>query len=87
MIAICPDPKRPLFSFLYIFLSAVFGTRRVRFFSAKPKMKEMTKLTSYVESGAIRPIVDTVYSLSDIAAAHRALEQGGRRGRQVIRLA
>ncbi len=87
MIAICPDPKRPLFSFLYIFLSAAFGTRRVRFFSAKPKMKEMTKLTSYVESGAIRPIVDTVYSLSDIAAAHRALEQGGRRGRQVIRLA
>ena len=87
MIAICPDPKRPLFSFLYIFVSAVFGTRRVRFFSAKPKMKEMTKLTSYVESGAIRPIVDTVYSLSDIVAAHRALEQGGRRGRQVIRLA
>ena len=47
----------------------------------------MTELTSYVESGAIRPFVDTVYPLSDIAAAHRALEQGGRRrGRQVIRM-
>ncbi len=87
MIAICPDPKRPLSSFLYIFLSTIFGTRRVRFFSAKPKRKEMAQLTSYVENGAIRPIVDTVYPLSDIAAAHRALEQGGRRGRQVIRLA
>lgn len=87
MITICPDPKRPLFSFLYIFLSAVFGTRRVRFFSAKPKTKVMTDLTSYVESGAIRPIVDKVYPLSDIAAAHRAFEQGGRQGKQVVRLA
>ena len=87
MIAICPDPKRPLLSFLYIFFSAIFGTRRVRFFSAKPKRKEMTRLTSYVERGAIQPIVDTVYPLAEIAAAHRALEQGGRRGRQVIRLA
>ena len=87
MIVLCPDPKRPLLAFCYIFLSAIFGVRRVRFFSAKPKTKQMTQLTSYVENGAIRPIVDTVYPLAEIAAAHRALEQGGRRGRQVVRLA
>lgn len=85
MITICPDPAHPLFSYLYIFLSTIYGARRVRFFSAKPKTKEMASLTSYVESGAIRPIVDTVYPLSGIAAAHRALEQGGRQGRQIIR--
>ena len=84
MIAICPDPKRPVSSFLYILASTVFGTRRVRFFSAKPKTRVMTDLTSYVERGAIRPIVDRVYPLSDVAAAHRTFEEGGRRGKQVI---
>ena len=86
MVAICPDPKRPLFSFMYIFCSAVFGTRRVRFFSAKPKTQVMADLTSYVESGAIRPVVDKVYPLSEIVAAHRASAQGGRRGKQVVQL-
>jgi NADPH:quinone reductase-like Zn-dependent oxidoreductase len=86
MIAISPDPKRPLAFFIYLAVSMIYGTRRVRFFSAKPKSKEMAALTSYVESGAIRPIVDTVYPLSEIAAAHHALEKGGRRGKQIIRL-
>lgn len=40
----------------------------------------MNDLTSYVERGAIRPIVDKVQALSEIAAAHRAFEAGGRRG-------
>ena len=86
MMTICPVPKRPIVSFLYIVLSTIFGTRRVRFFSAKPKAKVLTDLASYVERGAIRPIVDTVYPLSDIASAHRAFEKGGRRGKHIIRL-
>lgn len=86
MIAISPDPKRPVCFFLYLLASTLYGKRRVRFFSAKPRAKVMAELTSYVESGAIWPIVDTVYPLSEIAAAHRALEKGGRRGKQVVRM-
>lgn len=37
-------------------------------------------------SRAVRPVVDTVRPLSGIAAAHRALEAGGTRGKHVVRL-
>ncbi len=86
MVVICPDPKHPVASFLYILASVIFGTRRVRFFSANPQTKVLADLALYVERGAIRPIVDTIYPLSGIADAHRAFAKGGRRGKQIIRL-
>lgn len=86
MIVICPDPKHPVASFLYILASVVFGARRVRFFSADPQTNVLAALASFVESGVIRPLVDTVYPVSGIADAHRAFAQGGRRGKQIIRL-
>lgn len=84
MVTIAIDPKRPVSALLYIFGSAVFGTRRVRFFSAQPKSKVLAELTNYVEKGAIRPIIDTVYAFAEITAAHRAFEKGGRRGKQIV---
>ncbi|MFF1418791.1 NAD(P)-dependent alcohol dehydrogenase [Streptomyces sp. NPDC058280] len=70
----------------YMLASAVHGTRRVRFFSGNPRHELFAELTRYVESGAIRPVVDTVHPLADIAAAHRALEAGGVRGKHIIRI-
>lgn len=57
------------------------------FFSGNPRHALFVDLTRYVESGAIRPVVDTVHPLADIAGAHRALEAGGVRGKHVIRVA
>lgn len=57
--------------------SIAFGPRRVRFFSENPTRPLVAELTRLTESGAIRPVVDTVYPLADIAAAHRSLERGG----------
>ncbi|XVS61266.1 NAD(P)-dependent alcohol dehydrogenase [Actinosynnema sp. CA-299493] len=70
----------------YLFASAVFGPRRIRFFSGNPKSELFADLTALVESGAVRPVVDTVHPLADTAAAHRALEAGGVRGKHVIRV-
>ncbi|WP_311771139.1 zinc-binding dehydrogenase [Actinophytocola algeriensis] len=38
------------------------------------------------DNGAIRPVVDTVYSLSKIAEAHQALETRSVRGKLVIQI-
>ncbi|QQQ73707.1 NAD(P)-dependent alcohol dehydrogenase [Saccharothrix sp. 6-C] len=70
----------------YLLASAVFGARRVRFFSGNPKSELFADLTALVESGAVRPVVDTVHPLAETAAAHRALEAGGVRGKHVIRV-
>jgi NADPH:quinone reductase-like Zn-dependent oxidoreductase len=45
----------------------------------------MTDLTDYVDRGALRPIVDRVYPLEDIALAQHSVETGGGRGKRVLR--
>ncbi len=82
-----PDLKHPLTSIAHFPLSRIHGAQRVRFFNDKSDTKLLTDLAGYVKDGAIKPIVDVVHDLSGIADAHRAMEAGGRRGKQVIRLA
>ncbi|MGW6919967.1 NADP-dependent oxidoreductase [Streptomyces sp. NPDC054950] len=64
--------------------SSVHGSRRIRTFSAHPDSAVLRDLTGHVASGALRPVVDSVYPLADIAAAHTAFERGGAVGKHVI---
>lgn len=84
MVSVTFDAGRMAASLSYIVGSAVFGPRRVRFFSGNPGHQLFAELTRLTESGAIRPVVDSVYPLADIAGAHRALEAGGVRGKIVV---
>ncbi|MEU3186320.1 NAD(P)-dependent alcohol dehydrogenase [Streptomyces sp. NPDC006923] len=86
MVAIAFDVHHIPASVGYILVSAAHGPRRVRFFSGNPQRELFAELTRYVESGAIRHVVDTVHPLAGIAAAHRALEAGGVRGKHIIRI-
>lgn len=83
MIAITVDG---IGSALYILASTAFGSRRARFFRGGPGHELFAELAGYVESGDVRPVVDTVHPLADIAEAHRSLEAGGVRGKHVIRV-
>ncbi|MYU16198.1 zinc-binding dehydrogenase [Streptomyces sp. SID8361] len=64
--------------------SSVHGSRRIRTFSANPETPGLRVLADHVTSGALRPVVDKVYPLADIAAAHRAFERGGVVGKHVV---
>ncbi|MFY0510126.1 NAD(P)-dependent alcohol dehydrogenase [Streptomyces anulatus] len=86
LVSIAFDIDSPVRSIGYMMGSAVQGSRRVRFFSGNPKHDLLAELTAYVERGDLRPVVDTVRPLAEIAAAHRALEAGGVRGKHVIHL-
>ncbi|MFI9005653.1 NAD(P)-dependent alcohol dehydrogenase [Actinosynnema sp. NPDC053489] len=70
----------------YLLASTAFGPRRVRFFSGNPRSELFADLTALVERGAVRPVVDRVHPLAEVAEAHRALEAGGVRGKHVIRV-
>ncbi|MFC8201560.1 NADP-dependent oxidoreductase [Streptomyces sp. NPDC057298] len=64
--------------------SSVHGTRRIRTFSANPETPLLRDLAGRVSSGALRPVIDSVYPLADIAAAHQAFERGGVVGKHVV---
>ncbi|WP_329231398.1 NAD(P)-dependent alcohol dehydrogenase [Streptomyces sp. NBC_01460] len=86
MVSIAFDIDHIAASLGYLLASTVHGRGRVRFFSGNPQHDLLAELTRYVETGAIRPVVDTVHPLADIATAHRALEAGGVRGKHVIQV-
>ncbi|MCX4761760.1 NADP-dependent oxidoreductase [Streptomyces sp. NBC_01275] len=64
--------------------SSVYGARRIRTFSANPDSAVLRDVADHVTSGALRPVVDSVYPLADIAAAHEAFERGGVMGKHVV---
>ncbi|MGW5231537.1 quinone oxidoreductase family protein [Streptomyces nodosus] len=64
--------------------STVHGSRRIRTFSANPGSAVLRDVADRVTSGALRPVIDSVYPLADVAAAHQAFERGGFVGKQVV---
>ena len=47
---------------------------------------QLAQITALVEAGTIRPVVDRVFDLADVADAHRYLETGRARGKVAIRV-
>jgi Zinc-binding dehydrogenase len=66
--------------------STVHGSRREGFFSGNPRHELFAELTRYAQKSDIRPVVGTIHPFARIAAAHRALEAGGVRGKHVIQV-
>ncbi|MER5883356.1 NAD(P)-dependent alcohol dehydrogenase [Streptomyces sp. NPDC001941] len=86
MVTIAFDLSRAAASLGYIAASAVHGRGRVRFFSGNPKRALLDDLARHTARGELRPRVDRVFALSEVAEAHRALEAGGVRGKFVVRV-
>ncbi|WP_371673814.1 zinc-binding dehydrogenase [Streptomyces sp. NBC_00289] len=64
--------------------SSVYGARRIRTFSANPDSAVLRDLAEHVTSGALRPVIHSVYPMEDITAAHQAFERGGVVGKHVV---
>ncbi|SDQ63004.1 NAD(P)-dependent alcohol dehydrogenase [Quadrisphaera sp. DSM 44207] len=84
MLALALDPHHPVRSAAFVAWSGIAHRGRVQAFSNDPSAERIAELTRYVESGAIRPLLDTVFPMDDVAEAHRRLEAGGVRGKHVI---
>ena len=71
----------------YLLASRIHGPRRVRFIQAPPTTGLLTALAGYVNAKSVTPVIEAVYPLDDIAAAHRSLEKSGGFGKRVIEVA
>ena len=62
------------------------GGRFVSVNNGTPKFSgnELARLTGLCEAGALRPVVDRVYPLEEIAEAHRYVETGHKRGNVIV---
>jgi NADPH:quinone reductase-like Zn-dependent oxidoreductase len=84
MVTIAFDLSRLTASLGCIAASAVHSRSRVRAFSGSPKRPLLDDVARHVRDGELRPMVDRVFPLHDVAEAHRALEAGGVRGKYVV---
>ncbi len=66
--------------------SKLRGDPRVRTHLAQPNADDLDFLRSLVEDGKLAPVIEKVYALDEIAAAHRHLEGGHTRGKIVIQI-
>ncbi|HEY6350872.1 MAG TPA: NADP-dependent oxidoreductase [Candidatus Angelobacter sp.] len=91
-----PIPSKPT-NRLHFFGSAVFGIasgklrglmagKRLLITSVKPRGGDLEKITGLIEAGRIRPVIDKVFPLEQIADAHRLSEAGHVRGKIVIKI-
>ena len=84
MVAIAFDVDHPLTSIPYLLAAGFAPRRRIHSFSGSPRSDLLAELSRLTDTGALRPVVDTVFPLSKIAEAHKAQEAGGLRGKLVV---
>jgi NADPH:quinone reductase-like Zn-dependent oxidoreductase len=60
------------------------GGKRLLLTQVKPRGGELEKISALIEAGKIRPVIEKVFSLEQIADAHRLSEQGHVRGKLAI---
>jgi len=74
----------PLGHVLRTRLAAVPSSRRAVFFIAKLNRPDLEALSDLLEAGAVTPVIDRRYELSEIADALRYLGEGHARGKVVV---
>jgi len=65
-------------------LLGAVGGHGLRIIQAKPRGGDLEKINALIEAGKIRPVIEKVFPLDQIAEAHRASEQGHVRGKLVL---
>ena len=64
--------------------TAIFPGKKVKFVMQTPSGKDLVYLKELIEAGKIRPIVDRVYPLAELAAAHDYSASGHAAGKIVV---
>lgn len=65
---------------------ALVSGKRLLITHVKPRGGELEKINALIESGKLRPVVQRVFPLEEIAEAHRLSEAGHVRGKLVVKI-
>jgi len=67
-------------------LRGLLGGKRLLITQVKPRGGELEKISALIEAGKVRPVIEKVFPLEQIADAHRLSEQGHVRGKLAVRI-
>jgi NADPH:quinone reductase-like Zn-dependent oxidoreductase len=67
-------------------MRGLLSGKRLSMTRVKPRGGELEKISALIEAGKIRPVVEKVFTLEQIAEAHRLSEAGHVRGKLVVRI-
>ncbi|HEY6274601.1 MAG TPA: NADP-dependent oxidoreductase [Terriglobales bacterium] len=67
-------------------LRATIAGKRLLIVSVKPRGGDLEKVSALIEAGKLRPVIEKVFSLDQIAEAHRESEKGHVRGKLVVKV-
>jgi NADPH:quinone reductase-like Zn-dependent oxidoreductase len=70
-----------------VLASAIFGHRRLRAFSDDARTDDLNAVAALIESGSLRSVVGSRYTLDTVADAHSSLAAGGVTGKRVVDIA
>jgi NADPH:quinone reductase-like Zn-dependent oxidoreductase len=60
------------------------GAKRLLITQVKPRGGDLEKICALIEAGKLRPVIEKIFPLEQIAEAHRLSEQGHVRGKLVV---
>ncbi len=97
LITLTPPIPKQLSGRLRFFATAVpeivfgiahglLGGKRLFITRVKPRGGDLEKISALIEAGKVRPVVERVFALDQIAEAHRLSEAGHVRGKLVIKI-
>jgi NADPH:quinone reductase-like Zn-dependent oxidoreductase len=70
--------------YLYQLITSKFTGKKLKLVTADESAEALNQLREWIETGQIKPVIDKVYPLSQVAEAHRHYETGHAKGRIVI---
>jgi NADPH:quinone reductase-like Zn-dependent oxidoreductase len=86
-ITTLPNKPSDILSFFLVPFFPLFGYgKKSAFISVKPSASDLDSLALLIREGRLRPLIDRVYSLEEIGAAHAYSETGHARGKIVIKI-
>lgn len=85
-IYITENPLKARYQLTQIFLSMLIRDKRVKMHLAQPNDKDMDFFRQLLEQEKLKAVVEKTYSLDQIAAAHRHVENGHTRGKVVVEI-
>jgi NADPH:quinone reductase-like Zn-dependent oxidoreductase len=69
-----------------LWLTSRFGARQLVFFICKPNRPGLALLRELIEAGKVRPVVDRVYPVTEVADALETMGEGHVQGKLVVRI-